>query len=105
VRGGYFCAGAVLNASVESVQSALAEVSSWLTARFPVVPVRNGNQSTSWPIVILNSVATLTVISNSSDCQWATLAQQLLSWTLLNLKGRSLAAPMGIAPLPFHYIR
>ena len=92
-------------ASMESVQSALSEVSDRATARHLLVEVHNGNLSTSWPAVMISSV-TVQVNITSTDCNWLTYGEQMLTWTQLNaLAVSSLVERLGYVPLPLSYKR
>jgi hypothetical protein len=94
-----------VDATVDSVQSALSEVSGRATARFILVEVHNGNISTSWPMVMMSSV-TVRIASFATDCNWLTYGQEMLTWTQLNSQAvTSAVLGLGYVPLPLSYKR
>jgi hypothetical protein len=95
-------AGATLDATVQSVQSALSEVTDDLTSTYLGVDALNGNLSTSWPICAVSFIL-VAIDANTSDCSYIQGVLAFAAWSQLNPYVISTMESIGYVPLPFGY--
>lgn len=94
----------IVTADTDSVHSAIREVSNQLNPRHLAIDVKNGNLSTSWPIVMFSYITTQ-LNHSSSECNWVTYGQQMLAWSQLNAQLEQKTEELSYVPLPFYFKR
>jgi hypothetical protein len=95
--------GAIVNATIAAVESALSEVAPNLKSDYLGIEVINGNQSASWPICMV-SFAMVSVANNLSDCSYIQGLLKFIAWSQLNPRViAGVKSDLNMVPLPFGY--
>jgi len=97
-------AGTIVAPTVGTVQSALLEVAGDLKASYMGVSPLNGNQTNSWPMVIVGSTVNRIQV-NTTGCFVQTAIQQFASWIQLNEYISDTLESQGYISLPLTYKR
>jgi len=94
--------GAIIDATIPAVQSALTEVIPNLTSTYLGPDVIDGQLSTSWPICMVTYGAVF-LSTTTTDCSHIQNALLFLAWSQLTPLVSTNIQAIGQAPLPFGF--